>query len=126
MATTFDFLSSGGALGPSVPPSPSGLGRDQANFPAEAEPLLNIVSEAGPQHLTADLLQAAHAKLPQPQLGLQPKVRKFRHRTAQAIKGSGRVRLHLGHVRRYHRHILSANERATPPPRRTLLVKCTI
>ena len=54
--------------------------------------MLNIVSEAGPQHLTADLLQAAHAKLPEPELGLQPKVRKFRHGAAQAIKGSGRIR----------------------------------
>ena len=53
--------------------------------------MLNIVSEAVPQHLTADLPQAAHAKLPEPELGLQPKVRKFRHGTTQAIKGSRRA-----------------------------------
>src|SRR5208337_2767501 len=97
MATTFDYLSSGGALGPSAFLSPSGLGWHQANFPAEAEPLLDIVSQAGPQHLTADLRQAAHAKLPQPQLGLQPKIRKLRRGSAQAIKGLRRFGAHLGH-----------------------------
>ena len=114
MATTFDFLSWRGAFGPSLFPSPSGFGWLQANFPAQAEPLLNVVGKTGPQHLAADLRQAAHAKLPQPQLGLQPKIGELGHRGAQAVKVLRRWGLHLGHVLRHHRNILAALD---PPPR---------
>jgi len=88
--------------------------------------LLNIVGEAGPQHLTADLRQAAPRKLPQPQLGLQPKIGKFRHRAAPAIKGLRRFGLHLGQVLRHPRDILAAQDPPTMLPRLTPLAKLTM
>jgi hypothetical protein len=65
--------------------------------------LLNIVGEASPQRLTPHLLQAAHTKLPEAQLGLQPKIRKFGHRDTQAIEGLrlfGLPPRYVGHHRR--------------------------
>ena len=40
----------------------------------QAEPLLSIVSAAGPRHVAARFLQAAHAELPQSEFGFQPQV----------------------------------------------------
>ena len=102
MATTLDYLLSVRAFGLSAPPPPSGRGGDQACVPPQAEPLLNIVSEASPQPLAENFLQATHAKLPESERGLQPRVGKFRQGGAQAIKGSCRFGAHLGHVRCLH------------------------
>src|SRR5271157_5730296 len=140
MATTFDFLSWRGFFGPSLVPSrclsrspsrslsapPSSFDWLQAIFPAQADPLLNVVSEAGPQHLAADLLQAAHAKLPQPQLGLQPQIGELGHWGAQAVKGLRLFRLHLGHVLRHRRDILAALDPPPRPARLTELAKHTL
>ena len=81
MVTTWGELSFAWAWRPLGPVAPSDGGGQQARFPAQAEPLLNIVSEASPQHLAAGFLQTAHAELPQSELGLQPQVAEFRHRS---------------------------------------------
>ena len=72
-----------------LPPAASGGGRTQARFPAQAEPLLNIIGEASPQHLAAGFLQPPHAELPQAELGLQPQVAELGHRPRrEAVKES--------------------------------------
>ena len=70
--------------------SPSGWGRRLSHFPAQTHPLAKVVGQAGPQRLTAHLLQTPHPKLPQPDLGFQPGVGKLGHGPAQPVKGSCR------------------------------------
>ena len=61
-------------LDPRVSPFGSSGRRGQANFPAQAAPLLEVISQARPQHLAAGFPQAAHAELPQSEFGFQPQV----------------------------------------------------
>src|SRR5271157_2932325 len=85
-----------GRWGALLPRVALGGGRDQARFPAQAEPLLNIVGEASPQDFAAGFLQSPHAELPQSELGLQPQVAELGHRTAPTIGGARLLRLHPG------------------------------
>jgi hypothetical protein len=39
----------------------------------QADPVLQVVGETSPQHLHLHLSQAAHVKLPQPELALNPR-----------------------------------------------------
>src|ERR1035437_8436816 len=97
----------------------SGGERGPAHFPAQAKPVLNIVREASPQDLTAGFLQAAHAELPESELGLQPQVAEFRHGGPQAISRACRRGLHLGHIRRHAGDILTAHDHSSLLPRLT-------
>src|SRR5579864_1928075 len=45
--------------------------------PAQANPLLQVVSEAGPQRFGSRFYSAAHVKLSQPQLAFNPRVAKL-------------------------------------------------
>jgi hypothetical protein len=48
--------------------------------------VLQVVSEAGPQHLHLHLSQATHVKLSQPELAFDPRVAKFHDSSTAAVR----------------------------------------
>src|SRR5271169_5340497 len=64
--------------------------------------MLQVVGEAGPEQFGLHFHQAAHVKLPEPQLAFDPCVTELRHAATTAVLGLGLVRGHLfpeGHDR---------------------------
>src|SRR3990172_6109703 len=72
----------------------SGLGQSLGP-PAKANPLTDVIGQAGPQGLQRYLNQPTHPKLAQPNFVLNPRVRKLRHPSPLLIDGLRFRRLHL-------------------------------
>src|SRR5690242_15046616 len=62
----------------------------------QANPVLQVVRQTGPQRFAANLFPSSYMKLSQPQLGLDPQVTKFRYRSTFTVFRFGRVARHLG------------------------------
>jgi hypothetical protein len=62
---------------------------------SQSDPLLQVVSEAGPQHLHLHFHEAAHVKLSEAQLAFDPCVTKLGHSSAAAVTGPRWLRGHL-------------------------------
>src|SRR2546425_4553445 len=109
-ARASDHLFNFGGAGAHWGLCPSGRSGHQLRSPAETDPLLKVVGEAGPDHLTAHLLQTPHPKLPQPDLGFEPGVGKLGHGGSHSINSFGRLGLHLLHKSRHPRHVFRAHD----------------
>src|ERR1700693_1164591 len=57
--------------------------------------MLQVVGEAGPKQFGLNFHQAAHVKLPEPQLAFDPRVTELRHPATTAVLSLGLVRGHL-------------------------------
>src|SRR5271157_1325011 len=64
-------------------------------LPAKANPWADVIGQAGPQGLQCYLCQSSQPKLAQPNLVLNPRVRKLRHPSPLLVNGLSFRRLHL-------------------------------
>ena len=70
----------------------SGFGQRQLSPPAQPNPLLDVVGQRRPQNLQPHFHQSAQPKLFQPQFVFDPRIGKFRHRSALSIDRSWPLR----------------------------------
>src|SRR2546426_10060547 len=68
-------------------PSPQrGLQRQPLGTPHQPGPLLNVISQAGPQGFQADFDQSSQAELAQPDFGFDPGVRSEERRVGKECR----------------------------------------
>src|SRR5437764_2579825 len=80
-------------------------------FPTQPDPLLQVIGQASPKNFTTHLDQTPNAEATQPQLFLDPEVRKFSNLFTLAVNSLRFRRFHLLHKGVHQRVILGAYNR---------------
>ena len=93
------------------PSDQCGLQQRVLGTPDQPDPLLNVVSQTGPQGFQAHLRQPSQAELAQPDFGFNPGVGEFGHPGPLFINGLGRFGSHLGLEGGHHRGVFGAHDR---------------